>query len=140
MKKFIDCNSRDKINNEIIKTLCQYCALPESDDLFLSRLMRTLSLINRLRLLDEHYDELLKIKDNMLKAGQELRDSNVIKFSTALNSAIDIISNHQNGRDDLLHLLFIAAQQLKDKINQFNEKTPPNKPGENFSITNNNYP
>ena len=121
MKKFNEHKSIRKTNENIIASLCQFCALPESDKLYLSRLIRTEYLIGRLLQLDEHYDEMITLRDNMLKAGQKLGDVSVIKFSASLNSAIDAISNYQQDRDDLIICLRGALYKIKNQINEFND-------------------
>ena len=121
MKMYDEHSSVRKINKNIINSLCQFTNLPVSDRLYLSRLIRTQYLIKCLLSLESHYDEMVILRDNMFKAGQKSNDSAVIKFSASLNSAIDAISNHQQGRDDLLIRLKITLCDIEQKIKEYRD-------------------
>jgi hypothetical protein len=105
MKASIESCSYDKSITVILSALCKYCYIPENDELYASRIKKTLFIVNKLLSLGDDYAEIEQLQTTIFTSAIQRQDNSAIKFSIALKKAMDIILEDQDGRNKLIAAL-----------------------------------
>lgn len=128
MKASIESCSHNKSISAIISALCEYCYIPENDELFASRIKKTLFVVKKLLSLGDDYVEIEHLQTAIFSTAIQRQDTTAIKFSIALKNAMDIILEDQDGRNKLI----AALRRVETILMHKNPPTPSANNQENY--------